>query len=167
MRHEFTHNGETWVYDTDGVTLSIDAYDRARTLFLFVQQQATDPPRTLRELILSGAPDAFKQAMGALLLKKRDDGTLEPYVEATHQGEGFVRSLPYKEWDNLEACRRDFFVRARVVNIASLLRWSDSRSAALARSRSPATPTTSDDDRSPATENVANDSTPPASSSAA
>lgn len=116
MRHAFTHNGKTFIYDYS--CLVVEQIEVATQVYMLAQHQAQNPPQTVRDLKMSGAANIESTALSFLLCKQSADGGLEPFNRTlVDHAEDFIRSLPPDDWKRLQECKADFFSRAGIVDV--------------------------------------------------
>lgn len=120
MRKIFEHEGQTFLYDLD--VLSTAAYRRAHAVYLFQSQVLQSPPSTYREFEASGAADADERAFSYMLMELDEEGDPKPYrgAKSAEAAQKFLMVLPSKYRHDLEACRKDFFEEAELLNVVSL-----------------------------------------------
>lgn len=101
----------------------------AKSAFQFAQSQMQHPPRTLDELEKTGQMDWLVKAMAKLLRQVGPDGQLVEWTKKSgRQMESealeFLQSLGSADYDTLEACKRDFFTRANILDGESIQQLS-------------------------------------------
>lgn len=121
VRIEFFHDGKTFVYDYAECSLTQIAL--AQSVFRWEAEQMQHPPRSLRDLQMSGGMDAEIKAISYLLLEKQD-GRLQPFDRRSDAPMTFVQSLPSKHQPDLKRVRRDFFRKTRRPDLASMLQYA-------------------------------------------
>jgi len=118
----FSANGVQYIYDFD--RCSISQVVRAREICAYANRAMSKPAKSLRDHDFAGMLETDLKAMGTLLLKQLDDGTIVPFDnarKASSEAEAFIAALPAHFYDELMKCRDNFFKRANIVNLASLL----------------------------------------------
>jgi hypothetical protein len=101
----------------------------AKSAFQFAQNQMQHPPRTLDELEKTGQMDFLLKAMAKLLRQVGPDGQLVEWTKRSgrkmeEDALEFLATLGSEDYEALEACKRDFFTRANILDAESMQQLS-------------------------------------------
>jgi hypothetical protein len=115
----FEHNGQTWVYDPNLITMQQAVIaDEALQFKLELMQRE---PESFTVVVESGGVEWFSKCAGALLVQVRD-GVVVPHSPLQWSAATrFLSELPYGHMSVLKECVEDFFGsigRQRAVSFA-------------------------------------------------
>jgi hypothetical protein len=128
-RFERTFRNGTMVFRYCYADCKIMQILTAKSAFQFAQAQMQHPPRTLDELEKTGQMDFLLKAMAKLLRQVAPDGTLIEWTKRTGRemesnAVEFLATLGSDDYEALEACKRDFFTRANILDGESIQQLS-------------------------------------------
>lgn len=115
MRRFFEHDGKRFLYDYS--TLSGERVIVARRLAELHFERVKNPPRSVRELKMTGDHLWEADVFGYLLTEVDENGKPVEWNRDTSPDEAreFYLKLPADVFEQLEYCRADFFVKARIL----------------------------------------------------
>jgi hypothetical protein len=111
LRHEFKHDGHTYVYDFERITF-VQA-QLATEVMQFKRQTVERPAKSLRDMLLSGGGDYLTRVVAYILTEINASGNEVAFnIRSTYdRALAFVQSLPVSMETKIEECVTDFFSR--------------------------------------------------------
>jgi hypothetical protein len=118
-RQLFTNGGIVYCYDFDLITF--EQAQMANEVMQFKKQSIDKPPKSIRDLVISGSAEYMARTFAFLVTRLDANGQPEQFVRVrTYDAAlAFVQALPVSMWQKVEECIVDFFGRTGKAQLAS------------------------------------------------
>lgn len=122
-------DGEVYIYDFDELTL--EQLNIAVQLFNQHGEMLNSPPKNIDQAMSGGMMDLVLRAISHLIVPADDIGEPTAYKrESSGTSLKYLRSLKSKEYKKVQDIKTDFFSRAGIVDVESLLHFKPMLAAA-------------------------------------
>ncbi len=116
------HDGEKFAYDFDSDAFGYERYLQAFEIWRFQQMVAAQKPESFADLEATGATKADRRAFAWLLIEVDEEGRDMPFDEdSIVRATAFLQSLPGRHAPQLEEVKNDFFGRAGLYRLDTLM----------------------------------------------